>query len=81
MRSSTCSIGFSGSDALRRRIVTAALLERSIGAHRYRPYRRQSGAGLGLPIAKWIVQMHRGSIDVESELGKGFTLRVRVPLE
>jgi heavy metal sensor kinase len=42
--------------------------------------REQGGAGLGLSIAKWIVEMHWGSIDVESEPGKGSTFRVRVPL-
>jgi heavy metal sensor kinase len=42
--------------------------------------REQGGAGLGLSIAKWIVEMHRGSIDVESQLGKGSTFHVRVPL-
>ena len=43
------------------------------------------GAGLGLPIAKGIVEAHGGSIWVESEPGKGtrfyFTLRVAEPAE
>jgi len=43
--------------------------------------REQGGAGLGLSIAKWIVDMHGGSIDVESELGKGSIFRLRVPLD
>jgi len=42
--------------------------------------REQGGAGLGLSIAKWIVEMHRGSIDVESDPSKGSTFHVRVPL-
>jgi heavy metal sensor kinase len=42
--------------------------------------REQGGAGLGLSIAKWIVEMHRGSIDVESEPGKGSTFHVQIPL-
>jgi heavy metal sensor kinase len=41
--------------------------------------REQGGAGLGLSIAKWIVEMHRGSVRVESELGKGSTFSVRLP--
>jgi signal transduction histidine kinase len=43
--------------------------------------REEGGAGLGLSIAKWIVEMHRGSIDVKSDLGKGSTFNLRVPLD
>jgi len=43
--------------------------------------REQGGAGLGLSIAKWIVEMHRGSIEVESEPGKGSTFYVHIPLK
>ena len=42
--------------------------------------REEGGAGLGLSIAKWIIEMHRGSIEVRSVLGKGSTFYVRVPL-
>ena len=42
--------------------------------------REQGGAGLGLSIARWIAEMHRGSIEVESEPGKGSTFHLRVPL-
>jgi heavy metal sensor kinase len=38
------------------------------------------GAGLGLSIARWIVDQHHGSIDVQSELTKGSTFTVRIPL-
>ncbi len=41
--------------------------------------REQGGAGLGLSIAKWIVDMHGGSIHAISELGKGSTLAVKIP--
>jgi signal transduction histidine kinase len=37
-------------------------------------------AGLGLPIAKHIVEMHKGTINVKSILGKGTTINVYLPL-
>jgi len=43
--------------------------------------REQGGAGLGLSIAKWIVEMHNGSIGVESKLGEGSRFWIRVPLD
>jgi len=38
-----------------------------------------AGTGLGLAITKHLVLLHNGTIDVESELGKGATFIVRLP--
>ena len=43
--------------------------------------RDSSGTGLGLPIAKYLVEAHGGTITAESELGKGTTVRVRLPVD
>jgi len=44
--------------------------------------REQGGAGLGLAIAQWIVAQHRGTITVESRVGRGSgaTFRVELPV-
>ncbi|WP_237389702.1 sensor histidine kinase [Bacillus sp. USDA818B3_A] len=41
--------------------------------------RQIGGHGLGLSIAKWIVDTHKGTIQVTSELGKGSTFIVKLP--
>jgi heavy metal sensor kinase len=43
--------------------------------------RADGGVGLGLAIAKIITESHKGKIEVESELGKGTTFRISIPVK
>ncbi len=57
-------------------------IQREILPHVFDPYftTRPRGVGLGLAIAHRIVEGHQGTIDVESEVGTGTTMIVRLPL-
>ncbi len=41
--------------------------------------RTKGGSGLGLPIAKWIVESHEGSISIESNVGTTVTIILPTP--
>ena len=41
--------------------------------------RRYEGTGLGLPIAKHLVEMHGGRLTIESVLGQGTTVTILLP--
>jgi two-component system OmpR family sensor kinase len=42
--------------------------------------RAAGGSGLGLSIARWVIEAHGGSITVESQVGQGSTFTVTLPL-
>jgi len=42
--------------------------------------RASGGTGLGLAIVEQIIQAHRGTVQAESEVGKGTTIVLRLPL-
>ncbi len=48
---------------------------------RAEPSRSKSveGVGLGLALAKWIVEKHRGHIEAQSQMGKGSSFTIRIP--
>jgi two-component system NtrC family sensor kinase len=41
---------------------------------------KSTGSGLGLSISNQIIQDHRGYIDVESQLGKGSSFFINLPV-
>jgi signal transduction histidine kinase len=76
--------------SLRRRAEMAEIEIRDTGRgippeHRQRIFQlffttRPGGSGIGLASAFRTVQFHNGSIDFESEVGRGTTFRIRLPL-
>jgi heavy metal sensor kinase len=42
--------------------------------------REFGGVGLGLSIARWVTEAHKGSIEVQSTAGTGSVFRIRLPL-
>jgi signal transduction histidine kinase len=41
--------------------------------------RKYEGTGLGLPLAKSLVELHGGTLEIQSTLGQGTVVRVRLP--
>jgi signal transduction histidine kinase len=42
---------------------------------------KPGGRGLGLPIARKIIQAHNGAINIDSDPGKGTSVTIKLPLE
>ena len=43
--------------------------------------RKYEGTGLGLPLTKSLIELHGGSLDLQSEVSVGTTVTVRFPAE
>jgi signal transduction histidine kinase len=56
------------------------IFERFYRADAARVREPQAGYGLGLAIARWIVDMHSGSIQLQSKLGQGSLFRISLPV-
>ncbi len=41
---------------------------------------KPGGTGLGLPITRKVIEAHRGTIDVQSEVDRGTQFTIRLPL-
>jgi two-component system phosphate regulon sensor histidine kinase PhoR len=56
------------------------IFERFYRAEKSRSRKIQSGFGLGLSISNWIIEHHKGRIEVDSSEGKGTTFAIYLPL-
>jgi len=56
------------------------IFDRFYRGEKSRTRKKDSGFGLGLSIAKWIISNHQGRIDVTSKVGEGTSFSVFIPL-
>ncbi len=57
------------------------IFDRFYRGEKSRTRNHSSGFGLGLSISQYIVHLHQGKITVDSEVGKGTTFIVQMPIE
>ena len=60
-------------------MVVRTRCRRSTGNRRQA--RRHSGTGLGMPLTKTFVEMHGGTVELESVVGRGTRVTLRLPHE
>ena len=58
----------------------AHIFERFYRADKSRTRAKDGGAGLGLPIARWIARAHDGDLELADPEGEGATFLVRLPV-
>jgi len=44
-------------------------------------YGKKHGTGLGMSIVKKVIDDHKGTIEIESEQGKGTSIIIKLPIE
>ena len=43
-------------------------------------YGKKHGTGLGMAIVKKVIDDHKGKIEIDSEMGKGTTIKIFLPI-
>jgi two-component system, OmpR family, phosphate regulon sensor histidine kinase PhoR len=57
------------------------IFERFYRADKARSHNSVRGTGLGLAIVKHIAQLHGGHVEAESEIGRGTTIQILLPMK
>ncbi|MCI0738218.1 MAG: ATP-binding protein [Gemmataceae bacterium] len=79
----TIQVEWSGQGALHLSVIdTGQGIAPDLLAKIFRPFfsTKQGGSGLGLATTRKIIEGHKGSIEVQSELGRGTKFTIRLPV-